>query len=394
MISVEQAWQHIQGQPWKPQMEHIPLAESAGRILAEDVFATQDFPPFDRVMMDGIAVQLGHHKAGDHLLVKGTQFAGDAPLTLTDANGCLEIMTGAVLPHGTDTVIPVEHYVLNHGVVTLGRDAALGQHIHRQGTDRRAGDLLVDAGTRIHPGIIGVLATEGYAEVPVFTLPPCTIVSTGNELVDITEMPAPHQIRRSNVHVLADLARRAGLTPQLLHLHDDPAEMRKVLGPVLNAGGMVVLSGGVSKGKKDHVPEIMEALGVAKLFHRVAQRPGKPFWFGSAGKTVVFALPGNPVSATFGMMRYALPWLTHSLGQPTQPDYAVLTDTVSFRPSLTQFLPVQARPQQGRLLAIPSPTQGSGDLAGLVDVDGFVELDADQTEFPAGTLVPFYPFPA
>lgn len=394
MISVAQAWQHIQGQPWKPQTERVPLAEAAGRILAEDVFATQDFPPFDRVMMDGIAVQLGAHKAGDHLLVKGTQYAGDAPLTLTDADGCLEIMTGAVLPSGTDTVIPVEHYTLNHGVVTLGSDAELGQHIHRQGTDRQAGDLLVDAGTPIHPGIMGVLATEGYADVPVFTMPPCTIVSTGNELVDITETPAPHQIRRSNVHVLADLARRAGLTPQLLHLHDDPVEMRKALGPVLDAGGMVVLSGGVSKGKKDHVPEIMEALGVAKLFHRVAQRPGKPFWFGSTGKTAVFALPGNPVSATFGMMRYALPWLAHSLGQPTQPDYAVLTDAVTFRPSLTQFLPVQARPQQGRLLAIPSPTRGSGDLAGLVDVDGFVELDAEQTEFPAGTLVPYYPFPA
>ena len=393
MISVAEAWAHIQSQPWKPQVERVPLAEASGRILAEDVFATQDFPPFDRVMMDGIALTLGRHKAGDRLHVRGTQFAGDPPLSLSDSDGCMEIMTGSVLPNGADTVIPVEHYVLKQGILTLSRDAQLGQHIHRKGTDRQAGDLLVDAGTPIHPGIIGVLATEGYAEVPVFTMPPCTIVSTGNELVDITETPAPHQIRRSNVHVLADLARRAGLSPQLLHLHDDPAEMRKALGPVLDAGGIVVLSGGVSKGKKDHVPEIMEALGVAKLFHRVAQRPGKPFWFGSTGKTAVFALPGNPVSATFGMMRYALPWLAHSLGQPYQPDYAVLTDTVTFRPSLTQFLPVQARPQQGRLLAIPSPSRGSGDLAGLVDVDGFVELEANETEFPAGTLVPYYPFP-
>ena len=394
MISVAEAWAHIQSQPWKPHVERLPLANASGRILAKDVFATQDFPPFDRVMMDGIALTLGKHKAGDHLHVRGTQFAGDPPLSLSDSDGCLEIMTGSVLPHGTDTVIPVEHYELKQGGLTLGRGAQPGQHIHRKGTDRQAGDLLVDAGTPIHPGIIGVLATEGYAEVPVFTMPPCTIVSTGNELVDITETPAPHQIRRSNVHVLADLARRAGLSPRLLHLPDDPEIMAQELGPVLQGGGMLMLSGGVSKGKKDHIPEVLEALGVKRLFHRVAQRPGKPFWFGSTESCAVFALPGNPVSATFGMVRYGLPWLAHSLGQPYQPDYAVLTASVTFGPSLTQFLPVQGRPQQGRLLAIPSPTQGSGDLAGLVDVDGFVELEATQTEFPAGTLVPYYPFPA
>lgn len=394
MISVAEAWAHIQSQPWKPQVERVHLAEASGRILGEDVFATQDFPPFDRVMMDGIALTLGKHKAGDHLHVRGTQFAGDPPLSLADPDGCLEIMTGSVLPHGADTVIPVEHYVLKQGILTLGRDAQLGQHIHRKGTDRQAGDLLVDAGTQIHPGILGVLATEGYTVVPVLTLPACTIVSTGNELVDVNETPAPHQIRRSNVHVLADLARRAGLSPRLLHLRDDPKTMAQELGPVLQRGGMLVLSGGVSKGKKDHIPEVLEALGVGRLFHRVAQRPGKPFWFGSTGNCAVFALPGNPVSATFGMVRYGLPWIQHSLHQDTQPGFAVLTENVSFKPSLTQFLPVQALTQQGRLLAIPSPTRGSGDLAGLVDVDGFVELTADQTDFPAGTIVPFYPFPA
>lgn len=392
MISVSEAWEMIAHHPWKPTVENVPLAEAEGRVLAQDVLASRDFPPFDRVTMDGMALRLKGRGSGHRISIESTHFAGDPSCTLKDPNACIEVMTGATLPKGTDTVIPVEHYDVVDGQAVLHTEAKQGQNIHRQGYDRQAGSPLLDAGTEIHAGIIGVLATEGLSQVQVLTLPPCTIVSTGNELVPVEANPAPHQIRQSNVHVLAALARKQGLTPSLLHLNDEPEAMKAALKPVIEAGGVVLLSGGVSKGKKDHLPDVLDDLGVQKHFHRVAQRPGKPFWFGTTQQTAVFAFPGNPISATFGMIRYALPWLKNSLSQSTQPEMAMLTQEYSFKPSLSLFLPVQIRNVQGQLMASPTPSNGSGDLAGLIDVDGFIELPPEPQVFHPGQLAPVYRF--
>jgi molybdopterin molybdotransferase len=183
-----------------------------------------------------------------------------------------------------------------------------------------------------------------------------------------------------------------GLTPDLLHLPDDPAAIEATLGSCLKKYDVLLMSGGVSMGKFDHLPEVLEKIGVRKLFHKVSQRPGKPFWFGRSDSTVVFAFPGNPVSSFMCLHRYFQPWLRVSQGlQAIENQYAVLAEDYFFKPDLTYFLQVKlAAGQDGCLLATPVTGQGSGDLANLVDTDAFLELPIDRQDFKAGEVFPVW----
>ncbi|MBC8083549.1 MAG: molybdopterin molybdenumtransferase MoeA, partial [Hymenobacter sp.] len=238
------------------------------------------------------------------------------------------------------------------------------------------------------------------ATVAVTRRPRVAVVSTGDELVPITQQPLPHQIRRSNALMLQAAAEAAGAITQVFHFDDALAILREGLPPLLTGFDAVVLSGGVSKGKADFLPEVLRELGVEQLFHEVEQRPGKPFWFGqSPGGAVVFALPGNPVSTFVNFLRYARPWLL-TVQQPTGitppnagPIPVVLTTAFSFRPRLTHFLLVRLEPApDGRLLAHPERAGGSGDQASLLTSNAFLELPPEQELFPAGSVLPAWRF--
>jgi molybdopterin molybdotransferase len=305
-------------------------------------------------------------------------------------------MTGAVVPAGADCIVPYEETTREGTQISImgepGRFAA-AHAIHRRGSDHRSGEVIVKAGTRLTGKEIAVAAACGYSTVTVSQQPKLAVVVTGDELVEVEGLVAAHQIRRSNDYALRAALISAGYpSVARFHVRDVRHEVEHMMWHILAEYDLVVISGGVSKGKFDYLPQELEAQGVRKIFHGVAQRPGKPMWFGLSVRGMpVFALPGNPVSAYTCLHRYVLPALAHASGAAPAPvRTAALAVEVTFRPQLAYFLPVRlSSGPKGELVATPDPSNTSGDLAGLVGTDGFLELPAEESVFAAGTLAPF-----
>ncbi len=381
--------------------EDCPLGAAHRRVLRSEVRADRDLPPFDRVTMDGIATRAAALAAGTRIFrVEGVQAAGMRAFKLGDsADACIEVMTGAVVPEGADCIVPYEELSRDGATVTVSEEAArfrAGNAIHRRGSDHRQGDLLVPAGVCLTGREIAVAAACGYSALTVSQGPKIAVVATGDELVEVDAAVAPHQIRRSNDYALRAALTMAGF-PNVarFHLRDVRHEIEHLLWHIIAEFDVVVISGGVSKGKFDYLPAELDRQSVKKIFHGVAQRPGKPMWFGvSARRTPVFALPGNPVSAYTCLHRYVLPALAQASGLTAGPvRVAALAVPVTFKPALAYLLPVKlSSGPRAELLATPDPSNTSGDFAGLLGTDGFVELPAAGTEFPAGTLAAFRPW--
>ncbi len=380
--------------------EECALAEAHGRVLRQPLTADRDLPPFDRVTMDGYALRQAEWAAGRReFRIEGTQAAGMRPFKLSAAPGaCIEIMTGAVLPEGADCVVPYEAAakanVTQHVTLAAGAELRRGSSVHARASDHRAGELIVAAGTRLSGREIAVAASCGVARLAVTRRPRIVVVASGDELVDVEAPVAPHQVRRSNDYALRAALIAAGFPHvERFLLHDMRHEIEHQLWHLLAEFDVVLLTGGVSKGKFDYLPGVLDELGVRKIFQGVAQRPGKPFWFGvSTDAKPVFALPGNPVSAYTCLHRYVLPALAHASGlPPAAPRLAALTKPFVFKPALACLLPVRiASGPQGELLATPDPSNTSGDFGGLVGTDGFVELAVGPGNFPAGTVARFF----
>ena len=379
--------QHLPAAP----AESRPLAQCVGRILRQDVHAERDNPPFDRVCMDGIAIASGMlHRGSRRFQIKAVQQAGEAPLTLEAGDSAIEVMTGAMLPHAADMVIPLERYTVDGGIVTLDDDVGVKEfhNIQRRGVDGPSGSLMLHAGTVLGPAEIAVAASAGLARLQVAAQPAVMVISTGNELIEPGEPIAEHQVRRSNVYaMLATLRARAFERVGSDHLPDDAAVMHERLGRHLHTYDVLILSGGVSMGKFDLVPNALKQLGVREIFHKVAQRPGKPLWFGigPAGQAV-FGLPGNPVSTLICLLRFVVPSLTAAAGALPLPNETVtLSAPVTFEPPLTLFLPIFAEPDPwGHLWGRPQPTNSSGDYISLIGTDGFIQLPPGPVTSPKG----------
>jgi molybdopterin molybdotransferase len=377
--------------------EDCPIEAANGRVLRQPLVADRDLPPFDRVTMDGYALRYDLWEAGTRRFrVAGVQAAGAIPLLLPAPDACIEVMTGAVLPEGTDVVVPYETVTREDALIRIspGTTLAAGQAIHHRGSDRRAGSVVVRPGIHLGGREIAVAAACGYAQLQVSKTPKIAVVTTGDELVAVGSPVAPHQLRGSN-----DLALRAALIAaghdrvERFHLPDVPREIEHRLRQIVAEHDVVVIAGGVSKGKLDFVPQVLEEIGVKKVFHGVDQRPGRPLWFGLSPRgTPVFALPGNPASSYICLHRYVLPALARMVGMmPEGPQSAVLTEAVRLKEELTNFLPVVATPgPRGERLARPAPLNTSGDFAGLTGTSGFVELPADGREFQTDTIVRFW----
>lgn len=397
LTSVAEATAAVLQHPLDFGVEKIALAEAAGRILAQPLVADRDFPPFDRVTMDGIAIAFQSWEAGQRRWhIESVQAAGQPPQELRDAQqGAIEVMTGAMMPTGTDTVIRYEDLVLDAGIASTLSEVAVTpcQNRHLRGSDAPAGRELVPVGVRLSAGELGLGATVGAAWVSVKRLPRVLVVSTGNEIVAVDAQPQAYQIRSSNAYTIAAALETEGVIAERLHLPDDQEIMARALAEVLEAYDLVVLSGGVSAGKFDFIPQVLTTLGVSPVLHQVAQRPGKPLWFGTyRQQAVVFGLPGNPVSTLMCALRYVLPWVRHSLGlTPLPAHYATLATPLEFSPALTLFQTValHCKPD-GRYWAEPLQGNGSGDLAIMGRANGFLELPADRNSFAAGEVFPGY----
>ncbi|MDJ0759303.1 MAG: molybdopterin molybdotransferase MoeA [Woeseiaceae bacterium] len=376
--------------------ERVATGNCVGRMLRQAVAAERDQPPFDRVMMDGIAVRFDELSAGTRsFAIEGTQHAGDPQMTLPEGR-CIEIMTGASLPDGADCIIPVERISTEGGEAVVESDytAQRRQFIHPRASDHAAEAALLRPGKRIMPADVAIIVSAGLADVEVSSVPRIRVISTGNELVPAGEPIEDHQIRLSNGPALVAMLTQHGyLRTEHDHLLDDREAMRERIAEHLGSSDVLVLSGGVSMGKADFVPEVLKELGVQVVFHRVSQRPGKPMWFGigPSGQSV-FALPGNPVSNLVCCRQYVIPALHKaSGGTALPPEFATLSQPVSFKPALTCFLPTRiVSNAAGQLLALPTPTNTSGDFASLTGTEGYLELALEQTDFPSGTTVPLH----
>ena len=401
MIDVKEATNTILANVPVLPAETCPLGQAHNRTLRQPILADRDLPPFDRIMMDGIALHSPMledlDKTEVRLPILGLQAAGSPVQTLPKPDGCIEVATGATLPQCTDTILPVED-IEHHGdqvLIPAGTPYTPGKYIHKQASDHPAGTTLLHPGTLLAPKEIAVVASSGCATVEVSALPSVALVSTGDELVPVDQNPLPHQIRQSNAHTLAAaiLSRSLG-TPHLHHIQDEPDELEKHIYQLLGQHDVLVLSGGVSKGKKDFLPQVLEKLGVQKLLHWVAQRPGKPLWFGKARDgTPVFGLPGNPLSTLTCFHRYLLPALEAMSGRtPAHRLLLPLAKKFGFPPPLTCFLPVALTHSAAGTQAIPAPAHNSGDYSGILRTHGFIEIPAGTTEAQPGEAFPFIPW--
>lgn len=394
MISVSEATSIIQQHLFKPRKENIALEKTTGRILAQSIAADRDFPPFHRASMDGIAIQ---HQAFDkgqrEFILEGILPAGEPSLLLKNNMGAIEIMTGAVLPANADTVVRYEDVVIDNGIARITIDRLTkGESIHAQAQDARQDDIVLTPGIKIAPAEIALMASVGKTKAEVYAFPKTAIISTGNELVDIGTTPLAHQIRRSNSYALQSALSVIGCEASLFHVPDEKSILEKELNGIFESHELIILSGGVSKGKFDFIPEVLTAIGVEKKFHQVSQKPGKPFWFGTSSQHTIFALPGNPVSTYMCFYRYIQPWLLQSMSLAVDEQKAILASDFSFKPLLTYFLQVKTINESGKLMAYPDAGGGSGDFANLKNVSGFLELPEEKSMFKAGEVYSFYPF--
>lgn len=368
-----------------------PLDAAAGRILRQEVVADTDFPPFDRVMMDGLAVRQHEVTGGRRgFTLLGSVPAGCSRTTLpTPPGAALEIMTGAVLPEGADCILPCEWYDISGAAAVLRTEAPVqpGAFIHRRGSDHRTGDVLLRPGMRMGPVEVSIAAACGCAELEVSASLRIAVFGTGDELVAVGEVPREGQIRQTNVSALSAALRLSGYGALEAGAWPDEAPaLRQGLVATLARHDVVVVTGGVSQGRCDLVPAILGELGASLIFHGVAQRPGKPMGvWQMAGGPVVFGLPGNPVSALVCLRRYVLPALFRWSGgvERTRPRRN-LRGSFARPHGLTLFLPVW---EGGDGTLAPAPVANSGDFCGLAGSCGFAEVDES---FAEGSPVPYF----
>ena len=397
MITVEEAEKIILAQATDYGAEIVPFELALGRVLAENIKADRDLPPFNRVTMDGIAVNYDAIAAGiSTFKIKATQAAGDEPVDIEEHDECVEIMTGAMVPASADTIIRYEDLELRAGLATLvTHELKRGQNIHYKGKDKKHNDQVAGIGQVITPALISMVASVGETELRVKKLPRVVIISSGDELVDVDQTPSPYQIRRSNNYTVKAVLQQHHIEANMLHLPDDSEIIKKQLKTCLENYDILLLSGGISMGKFDYIPKALEELHVEQLFYKVQQRPGKPFWFGKHNKgPVVFAFPGNPVATFMCLHRYFLPWLNASTGKESQPAMrAVLNNRVSFNHPLKYFIQVKLHQNEYcQLVATPIEGNGSGDFANLTDTDAFMELPAERNEFKKGEVFKVWSF--
>ncbi|GAA5484051.1 molybdopterin molybdotransferase MoeA [Haloferula sargassicola] len=373
--------------------ERVPLAEALGRTLAAPILADRDLPPYPRSMMDGIAF---HSSSAQPLAIQGLHAAGDPPPAPLQPNHAWEIMTGASVPADCDTVIPYEDLEwLRRPAAGRGSggppqtqiQAAYhpGQFIHPTGSDAKAGDILIPAGRLIGPAEIAIAASVGATHPEVAARPRIALITSGDEVVPPDAAPEPWQIRASNGPMLEAALRQLGHAAVSHHIPDEPEAARATLHRALDTADLLILCGGISKGKKDLIRPLLEERLGPPAFHGVRQRPGKPlaFW---PGPPTVFALPGNPVSVLATFTRHVIPFLIRREGREPHHPKRFLPKNTEPLPKFAWFLALDAAGN-------PLPPRNSGDFVSISGLTGFLEIppSSDFTQQPL-SFFPLYPF--
>ncbi len=403
LLTVQQAVAIIDAVEVAPRIATVPLAQSAGLVLAQDLVADRDFPPFDKSQMDGYAVRAGDVRDGVSLRITGEVAAGSAATVAVGVGEAIAIMTGAPMPPGADSVSPVEDVVVAGDRLKISAKATPGRYIARRGSDCAAGAVVLSKGVRLGPAQLAVAAAVGAMDIRVFERPRVAILSTGDEIVPIDQTPGPSQIRNSNSPMLAALLTRLGcVVTDLGHVRDDPALIRAA---ILRSNGQdaLFITGGMSMGRYDYVPQILKELNYSLAITKLRIKPGKPFVFGfrSQGSGIsaeaqseprtpnpepfVFGLPGNPVSAFVCTLRLASRLLARMSGEAVKDRLgtARLALPLPANGPREFYQPAEWAGQAVR----PMNWKGSADIFTLARADVLIVRPENQPSLPAGAEV-------
>jgi molybdopterin molybdotransferase len=375
--------------------ERVAIANAHDRVLASDVTAAGDVPPFPCSAMDGYAVVDG--EAGRTLTVAGESRAGTPSGTALTAGSAIRISTGGAIPDGATAVIPQENVEVRDGTIITRAAVTAGDHLRGAGEDMRSGDTVLRAGTALGAAELGAAVSAGAAELTVYRSPRVQVLCTGDELRAPGEPLGPGEIHNSNAPMLDALAAAEGaIAGSASRLPDDRAATEAGLASALDDADVVIVTGGVSVGPHDHVKPALANLGVEEVFWRVALQPGKPTWFGRRGAVLVFGLPGNPVSAvvTFSLfVRPALAALQGRTDTPPLESEAVLGAAIRRNPDREQAVRVRLERRNGKLVATPNGPQGSHIVTSLLGADALAFVPAGEGELEAGVAVALEPLP-
>lgn len=373
----------------------VASLDAAGLRLAEDVAADRDYPPFGRAMMDGYAVRLADAKKGRTLKVAGLIAAGDTFSEPVTPGTCVEIMTGAACPPDAEAVVPKELIVRDGDSVTLSCDASSGQHIAPRGSECRVGEYVLRTGDLLSPLAVGILFSVGRRQVRVIPRPKVGVLTTGGELIGEDTSPSPVQIRDSNGPMLVAMARARGVSDVVWRHSGDDLEAIITALQYFSDCDVIVMTGGVSTGRYDLVPESVRRYGAETVFHKVSQKPGKPLLFARRGRQLIFGLPGNPLAAHLCFHRYVSAAIGRLSGQPAgSPDRQTgfLREPLGPGGDRTWFM--LARAEQSETCdapweLAPLPGHSSADLFNTQRANCYVEVPAGAGSLAAGTAVSF-----
>jgi molybdopterin molybdotransferase len=372
----------------------LPLGDALGHILSEEIRTDREYPPFDRSTRDGYAVRASEATADAKLRCTGEIKAGDFVGEALPPGACLQIMTGAAVPPGADAVVMIEFTSRASDVVTFDRPTQPGQNIVHRGSEARANQVALPGGIRLGFAELAIAAQVGAATVSCYKKPSVAILSTGDEVVPVTETPGPFHIRNSNsVSIAAQIELTGGTPVSLGHAADRVEDLsakieRGLQDPIL------VLSGGVSMGKYDLVESVLKSFGAEFFFDAVAIRPGKPTVFGRCRNALVFGLPGNPVSTMVTFRLFVTPAIDILGGASPRPLpllEATLAAPVNEKAALTHFLPAHLEWSRFSPRVTALTWQGSGDISALLRANCFLVVPADRLEIPAGEKVSVLP---
>lgn len=392
MLTYEKALEKLLASIPSPEKVCQPLLASRGQVLAATVKADLDLPPFDKSFVDGYALKSTDvEQVPVELQITGQVAAGSKKLSSVTPGHAVQVMTGAPLPRGADAVQMVEKTrLVKPGVVQILEPLEEGKNVSLRASEIAFGSTALHPGTVIGPAEIGVLATFGRQEVPVYASPSAALFSTGNEVVDVSQTPEFGQIRNSNAHMLSAQCSNLGIDVTVFPVvRDDPEQVRQAIKEGLEYD-LSIFSGGVSMGEYDYVPGVLAEEGVSIVFHKASIRPGKPLLLGRKDDRVVFGLPGNPVSAFVTFELFVRPAVRYWMGFPephTRSVQAELTESVRQSSGRKFFKPARTTWEEGRFRAEPIQTKGSSDLVGFARTNSLLIIEENTLVVEGGEQV-------
>lgn len=385
LISAEKAYDLVLDEIQLAPTHKLPLRDCLGMVLREEILAERCGPPFDRVMMDGVALKKKDLDAGQRTFgLEGMAQAGHPQILLKEQTAS-EVCTGAILPLNADQVVPYEMLSISDKTVTI-HELPPEPYIHKKGSDFSQHDGLLKSGLLLNAPRLGACAGQGKSQLLVSLMPKLSIVSTGDELVSPEkESLEDYQIRLSNPYAFAAELESWGFkNNQMTHLPDDKDEILKRLGKLLEQNKFIIFSGAISKGAFDFLPQAFEHYKIQTIFHGVKQKPGKPLFFGKGPQgQIIFALPGNPISSLINLRRYVIPALLKHIGLKTRDHFLVqLSEPIKGKEGFTSFVPSRLEEKEGRLIAHTLRMNNSGDYHSLTHSHGFLLINSANTEKP------------